>query len=190
LICSGTTCRCTYLTSNALEGSTTSEVGSAMITMWACLAYGLPLIWPVRMTYCSKCTESNSEYMTDGPALILASSVLVLWQVPEYFSEDLFQYMGNDRPDWRWLISGPAKSGSSFHKACTFSRLATWQHIAAQLSCLVSVAVISHHPKPVVMLMVALKLPHRRIPTVPQLGTPASKAPKSVPSHHRHTICP
>lgn len=36
--------------------------------------------------------------------------------VPEYFSEDLFQCLGADRPDWRWLISGPAKSGSSFHK--------------------------------------------------------------------------
>jgi len=42
-----------------------------------------------------------------------------LWfeaQVPEYFSEDLFSVMGAQRPDWRWLVVGPEKSGSSFHK--------------------------------------------------------------------------
>lgn len=37
-------------------------------------------------------------------------------QVPEYFAEDLFSVMGDQRPDWRWLIVGPPKSGSSFHK--------------------------------------------------------------------------
>ncbi|KAI9596539.1 hypothetical protein BDF19DRAFT_437777 [Syncephalis fuscata] len=37
--------------------------------------------------------------------------------VPNYFSEDLFSHLGNDkRPDYRWLIVGPARSGSTFHK--------------------------------------------------------------------------
>ncbi len=38
-------------------------------------------------------------------------------QVPEYFAEDLFGVLGEDaRPHHRWLIMGPARSGSSFHK--------------------------------------------------------------------------
>ena len=36
--------------------------------------------------------------------------------MPQYFREDLFRYLGAGRPDWQWLIVGPAKSGSSFHK--------------------------------------------------------------------------
>ncbi|CUA72255.1 F-box protein At5g06550 [Arabidopsis thaliana] [Rhizoctonia solani] len=35
---------------------------------------------------------------------------------PSFLSEDLFQLMGEKRPDYRWLIVGPAKSGSTFHK--------------------------------------------------------------------------
>lgn len=39
------------------------------------------------------------------------------YDVPEYFAEDLFKVLGEHRrPDYRWLIVGPARSGSSFHK--------------------------------------------------------------------------
>lgn len=38
------------------------------------------------------------------------------YQVPEIFKEDLFNLLGNARPDHRWLIIGPARSGSTFHK--------------------------------------------------------------------------
>lgn len=38
------------------------------------------------------------------------------YAVPEYFQEDFFKLLGADRrPDYRWLIIGPEKSGSSFH---------------------------------------------------------------------------
>lgn len=50
-------------------------------------------------------------------------------QVPEYFAEDLFSVLGNRRPDYRWLIVGPPKSGSSFHKVA-----AAAQHI---MCCLI-----------------------------------------------------
>jgi hypothetical protein len=38
-------------------------------------------------------------------------------QVPAYFAEDLFSVLGEAaRPEYRWLIMGPERSGSSFHK--------------------------------------------------------------------------
>ncbi|KAI8813943.1 hypothetical protein BJ742DRAFT_734809 [Cladochytrium replicatum] len=35
--------------------------------------------------------------------------------VPSYFQEDLFSVLGERRPDYRWVIIGPARSGSTFH---------------------------------------------------------------------------
>ncbi|KAG5456083.1 MAG: hypothetical protein BJ554DRAFT_4276, partial [Olpidium bornovanus] len=39
------------------------------------------------------------------------------FEVPVYFREDLFRHLGSERPDYRWLIIGPERSGSTFHKA-------------------------------------------------------------------------
>lgn len=35
---------------------------------------------------------------------------------PECFGEDLFAVLGDKRPDDKWLIVGPARSGSTYHK--------------------------------------------------------------------------
>lgn len=35
---------------------------------------------------------------------------------PTAFGEDLFEVLGEERPDCRWLIVGPERSGSTFHK--------------------------------------------------------------------------
>ncbi len=35
---------------------------------------------------------------------------------PECFGEDLFAVLGEKRPDDKWLIVGPARSGSTYHK--------------------------------------------------------------------------
>lgn len=38
------------------------------------------------------------------------------FSVPDYFGcEDLFSVLGTERPDYRWLIAGPKRSGSVFH---------------------------------------------------------------------------
>jgi len=38
-------------------------------------------------------------------------------QVPKYFSTDYFSLLeDNPRPSFRWILIGPYKSGSSFHK--------------------------------------------------------------------------
>ncbi|KAF4637984.1 hypothetical protein G7Y89_g85 [Cudoniella acicularis] len=39
-----------------------------------------------------------------------------LYWIPECFGEDLFEVLGNQRPDNKWLIIGPARSGSTYHK--------------------------------------------------------------------------
>lgn len=36
--------------------------------------------------------------------------------IPDCFGEDLFAVLGGKRPDSRWLIVGPERSGSTFHK--------------------------------------------------------------------------
>lgn len=36
--------------------------------------------------------------------------------IPECFGEDLFTLLGEQRPDHQWLIIGPERSGSTFHK--------------------------------------------------------------------------
>ncbi|CAG8957921.1 hypothetical protein HYFRA_00000263 [Hymenoscyphus fraxineus] len=38
------------------------------------------------------------------------------YKVPECFGEDLFAVLGDQRPDDKWLIIGPARSGSTYHK--------------------------------------------------------------------------
>lgn len=37
-------------------------------------------------------------------------------KVPDYFKEDLFSTLGSVRPDYRWFLVGPARSGSAFHQ--------------------------------------------------------------------------
>ncbi|RDL36843.1 Clavaminate synthase-like protein [Venustampulla echinocandica] len=36
--------------------------------------------------------------------------------IPECFGDDLFAVLGDQRPDDKWLIVGPARSGSTYHK--------------------------------------------------------------------------
>lgn len=38
------------------------------------------------------------------------------YTIPPLFAEDFFSVLGDDRPDRKWLIVGPERSGSSFHK--------------------------------------------------------------------------
>jgi hypothetical protein len=38
------------------------------------------------------------------------------YQIPQCFGEDLFAVLGDKRPDDNWLIVGPARSGSTYHK--------------------------------------------------------------------------
>ncbi|PIA54196.1 hypothetical protein AQUCO_00900624v1 [Aquilegia coerulea] len=65
--------------------------------------------------YSDGAKEERPLYLFDPK---FAEKVPVLgsdYEVPVYFREDLFSVLGNERPDYRWVIMGPAGSGSSFH---------------------------------------------------------------------------
>lgn len=65
--------------------------------------------------YSDQVKEERPLYLFDPK---FAEKVPVLgseYEVPLYFREDLFSVLGNERPDYRWVIIGPAGSGSSFH---------------------------------------------------------------------------
>ena len=79
------------------------------------------------MTFTSYCRYADSQkdemplYLFDKNFAKSVPSLADDYQVPDHFSEDLFAVLGEDeRPDYRWLIIGPQKSGSTFHKVSAF----------------------------------------------------------------------
>jgi hypothetical protein len=61
-------------------------------------------------SYLLECNEESPLYLFDKEMDNLQD-----YTVPEYFSDDLFSVLDN-RPDFRWLIIGPKRSGSTFHQ--------------------------------------------------------------------------
>ena len=53
---------------------------------------------------------------------------------PESFGEDLFAVLSEQRPDSRWLIVGPERSGSTFHKDPNATRFTRYVQFLAS-SC-------------------------------------------------------
>lgn len=49
----------------------------------------------------------------------MAPEAEAAFTAPECFGKDFFEVLGDDRPDRRWLILGPERSGSTFHKVRT-----------------------------------------------------------------------
>ena len=79
--------------------------------------------WPLR-TYLDYMRNNHDEspvYLFDR-AFVEKMKIQVGRQVegeywtPDCFGEDLFSALGEHRPDNRWLIIGPERSGSTWHK--------------------------------------------------------------------------
>ncbi|KAG0040790.1 hypothetical protein BGZ82_008847 [Podila clonocystis] len=74
----------------------------------------------VTMTNYFKYSEGTKDesplYLFDKNFGERCAGILEDMEVPVYFREDFFGMMGSQRPDYRWLIVGPARSGSTFHK--------------------------------------------------------------------------
>ena len=78
----------------------------------------------LRMTYsqyASYCKDSwghgeKPMYIFDNKFTQRAPEISRKYSIPQYFKEDLFDCMSSeDRPDYRWLLIGPAGSGAPFH---------------------------------------------------------------------------
>lgn len=65
--------------------------------------------------YCKYSCDETPLYLFDHEFVEKSSVLGLSYQVPLYFPEDLFSLLPN-RPRYRWLIAGPARSGSTFHK--------------------------------------------------------------------------
>lgn len=69
--------------------------------------------------YCANVTSRDDQplYIFDHDFAAKAPALATEYSVLSYFAEDMFRVLGeHHRPDYRWLIVGPARSGSSFHK--------------------------------------------------------------------------
>eukprot|EP00048_Salpingoeca_helianthica_P012599 m.184795 g.184795 ORF g.184795 m.184795 type:complete len:469 (-) comp15394_c0_seq2:26-1432(-) len=65
--------------------------------------------------YAAQCRDDLPLYIFDPRFAAKSPAVASDYDVPEYFREDLFAVLGAARPDHRWLIAGPARSGSVWH---------------------------------------------------------------------------
>ena len=73
--------------------------------------------WPLKL-YAEYMQENHDEsplYLFDclSPAM---AELRKEYEAPKIFQEDLFTLFGKCRPDYAWLILGPKRSGSTFHK--------------------------------------------------------------------------
>eukprot|EP01118_Nematostelium_gracile_P000722 TRINITY_DN10744_c0_g1_i1.p1 TRINITY_DN10744_c0_g1~~TRINITY_DN10744_c0_g1_i1.p1 ORF type:complete len:225 (-),score=42.44 TRINITY_DN10744_c0_g1_i1:21-695(-) len=61
--------------------------------------------------------DDKPIYLFDNKFQQRAPDMLSDYSVPIYFAEDLFELMTNeDRPDYRWFLCGPSRSGSPLHQ--------------------------------------------------------------------------
>ncbi|KND00751.1 uncharacterized protein SPPG_03865 [Spizellomyces punctatus DAOM BR117] len=66
------------------------------------------------VTYAEQCNEEAPLYLFDKK-FAENTTLAEDYHVPLYFKEDFFSVLGDQRPDYQWLIIGPARSGSTFH---------------------------------------------------------------------------
>lgn len=80
--------------------------------------------WPLKtyVDYMDNSTDESPLYLFDR-GFVEKTKITVgkdaegaAYWAPTCFGEDLFGVLGDQRPDSRWMIMGPARSGSTFHK--------------------------------------------------------------------------
>ena len=77
--------------------------------------------WPLQtyLDYMNNNYEESPLYLFDR-SFVEKMGIKVCkdgdYWIPECFGQDLFACLDDKRPDSRWLIIGPERSGSTFHK--------------------------------------------------------------------------
>lgn len=78
--------------------------------------------WPLRtyLDYMNNTSDESPLYLFDRSFVekmkITSDYRRGAYWTPSCFGKDLFGVLGDQRPDHRWLIIGPQRSGSTFHK--------------------------------------------------------------------------
>ncbi|CAI5725327.1 unnamed protein product [Hyaloperonospora brassicae] len=68
------------------------------------------------LNYARTLQDDQPLFIFDKQFAAKAPQLAQDYTVPKYFRDDYFAHLGDERrPDYRWLIIGPARSGSSFH---------------------------------------------------------------------------
>ena len=65
--------------------------------------------------YADAVQEERPLYLFDKHFASKCPALAEDYSIPPYFATDLFSVLGEQRPDWRWLIIGGARTGSAFH---------------------------------------------------------------------------
>ena len=79
-------------------------------------AEAVDISFPDYLQYMKEAKEESPLYLFDKFSLKQDPGLASDFQVPKYFDQDLFQVLGEEeRPDYRWIIIGPERSGSTFH---------------------------------------------------------------------------
>lgn len=79
------------------------------------VAGNYPMDFDTYLAYCDSQRDDMPLYLFDSDFCAKAPQLAADFSVPPHFAEDLFAVLGPSRPDHRWLIMGPPRSGSSFH---------------------------------------------------------------------------
>ncbi|KAA0148711.1 hypothetical protein FNF27_06494 [Cafeteria roenbergensis] len=82
------------------------------------VAGGFRLTMGEYIRYAAVAQDDQPLYLFDRRSMTTAPELLEEYTVPPYFAEerDCFTALGEHRPARRWLIVGPDRSGSTFHK--------------------------------------------------------------------------
>ncbi|KDD76900.1 hypothetical protein H632_c72p1 [Helicosporidium sp. ATCC 50920] len=75
-----------------------------------------PWTWEGYRAYAEEQEDELPLYLFDPHILRRRPGLARDAPAPAHFArQDLFRVLGDRRPDWRWLILGPSRSGSTFH---------------------------------------------------------------------------
>ena len=75
-----------------------------------------PMAFDAYLRYAQQQRDELPLYLFDKHFADKAPQLAVDYSVPDVFADDLFSVLGDARPDYRWLIAGPPRSGSTFHQ--------------------------------------------------------------------------
>lgn len=73
--------------------------------------------WRLRdyVAYMNNQSDESPLYLFDK-SFVEKTDMESGFSVPEWAGKDYFELLGEQRPDRRWMILGPERSGSTFHK--------------------------------------------------------------------------